>query len=248
MSQDRHRIAASRLPIPPVVALDELRVIKLFANAENTLLETFVRRCAWRRFDAEQCIVSRQAADRDVYFVMRGVVRVVAFSAAGKQLTYRDLQRGEWFGDLSAIDRHPRSADVYACCETLVASLGAQDFLELVHASATVADALLEHLAALVRDLSARLFDLSALGVRNRVRAELLRLAREAGVHANSASLCPAPRHSDIASRVSTYREQVTRELSALAKCGIVERQGGALVVRDVSRLAVLVEQTREGA
>jgi len=231
-----------QLSASPAVPVHELRMFKLFADVEPQLLDTFIRLCAWRRFEAEQCIVSRQAADRDVYFVVRGVVRVVAFSASGRQLTYRDMHRGEWFGDLSAIDSGRRSADVYACCDTVVASLSARDFVELVHASASVSDALLGHLVILVRDLSLRLFDLSTLGVRNRVHAELLRLAREAGVHDNMASISPAPRHSDMASRVSTYREQVTRELSALAKRGIAERLPGTLVIRDVARLARMVE------
>jgi hypothetical protein len=50
--------------------------------------------------------------------------------------------------------------------------------------------------------------------VQNRIHAQLLRLSREAGVQRNSARLDPAPKHADIASQVSTYREQVTRELA----------------------------------
>ncbi len=36
---------------------------------------------------------------------------------------------------------------------------------------------------------------------------------------------------------MSSYREQITRELSALAKAGVVAREDGALVVRDLDRL-----------
>ena len=45
----------------------------------------------------------------------------------------------------------------------------------------------------------------------------------------------------DIASRVSTHREAVTRELNRLSRIGIIERQRGALVVKDVNRLAQMV-------
>jgi CRP/FNR family cyclic AMP-dependent transcriptional regulator len=84
--------------------------------------------------------------------------------------------------------------------------------------------------------------------VQNRIHAEILRLAREAGVERNRARLDPGPKHADIASQVSTYREQVTRELSALAKAGILEKQGAALVVRDVARLEKMVEELRAAA
>jgi hypothetical protein len=40
----------------------------------------------------------------------------------------------------------------------------------------------------------------------------------------------------------------VTRELSALARAGILEKDGAALVVRDVARLAKMVEDVRGAA
>jgi len=107
---------------------------------------------------------------------------------------------------------------------------------------------MLLRLGSLVRELSERVIDLSTLGVQNRIYAELLRLAREAGVTGNTARIDPAPKHTDLASRVSTYREQVTRELSALVRMGIVERGNHALVIRDVTRLERLVEEVRSTA
>ena len=55
----------------------------------------------------------------------------------------------------------------------------------------------------------------------------------------------PAPKHTDLANRVSTYREQVTRELSALARAGVLVRDGGALVVRDMVRLQSMADGGR---
>ena len=63
----------------------------------------------------------------------------------------------------------------------------------------------------------------------------------------NAARIEPGPKHADIASQVSTYREQVTRELSALARAGILGKDGGVLVVRDVKRLEKMVEDVRAG-
>jgi CRP-like cAMP-binding protein len=104
---------------------------------------------------------------------------------------------------------------------------------------------MLNRLVTSVRELTERVFDLSTLGVQNRVHAELLRLAREAGVRGNAARLDPAPKHTELASQVSTYREQVTRELSALVKQGLLERSGHALVITDVARLEKIVTDVR---
>jgi hypothetical protein len=42
---------------------------------------------------------------------------------------------------------------------------------------------------------------------------------------------------------VSTHREAVTRELNRLSRIGIAERQGSALVIKDVDRLAEMVHE-----
>ncbi|HEY8276660.1 MAG TPA: helix-turn-helix domain-containing protein, partial [Methyloceanibacter sp.] len=75
------------------------------------------------------------------------------------------------------------------------------------------------------------------------IQAELLRLANLAPQEGNSARVASAPTHSEIASRISTHREAVTRELNRLARLGLIERKGNALVVKDVRRLAAMVHE-----
>jgi CRP-like cAMP-binding protein len=173
---------------------------------------------------------------------------VTTYSAGGRQVTFRDIGAGEYFGEVAAIDGERRSADVVALESTLVASMPAAVFWRLLREETAVAERILLRLARLVRGLSERVIDLSTLGVQNRIHGELLRLAREAGAAGNTARIDPAPKHAEIASRVSTYREQVTRELSALVKLGILERGDHALVIRDVAALERLVEEVRGAA
>lgn len=222
-----------------------LRTVKLLAGVEPAALEELAQQCRWRRFTEGQRVVSREAPDRDVYLIVAGRVRVTAFSAAGRQVTFRDIRAGDWFGDLAAIDGRARSADVEALDDTVVASLTPALFRRIVHEHPSVSDCVLDRLVGLVRDLSERIFEFSTLGVQNRVQTELLRLAREAGVKDNVARIYPAPKHSDIAGKVSTYREQVTRELSTLVKQGLLRRDNGALVIPDVARLERIVAEVR---
>jgi len=223
-----------------------LRRIRLLEGLAPERLEALARDCAWRNFDAGQRIISRHAKDRDVYFLVSGRVRVTTYSAAGRQVTFQDVGAGEIFGEVAAIDEMPRSADVVALEPALIASMSPAVFRRLLRDEPALCERLLKRLAGLVRRLSERVIDLSTLGVQNRIHAELLRLARDAGVAANSARIDPAPKHADIASQVSTYREQVTRELSTLARRGLLAKDGTALVVRDVARLEKLVVRCAE--
>lgn len=228
-------------PATTVPAVAGLRSIGLLAGVSENIIQSLVADCVCRRYAAGQCIVAKESRDCDVYFILAGTVRVTAYSSTGRQVTYRELHGGEWFGELAAIDHRPRSADVVAYTEAMIASMHADRFVALLGTVPTLADALIRHLVGRVRELSDRLFDLSTLGVEARVEAELLRLARKAGVNGNAARIAPAPRHADIASCLGTYREQVSREVSRLSRMGVLGREPGALLVRDVSRLERLV-------
>ncbi len=222
-----------------------LRGIKLFAGLPDDVLETLSRRCGWRRFAPDQLVIAKEATDRDVYLIVGGKVRVRVLSPGGRLTAFREVGAGEWIGDLAALDGLPRSADIVAIEDSLIATLPPDEFRTLMLKYPNVAECVILRLVALVRDLSDRVYDLSTLGVQNRVHAEILRLAKVAGVAGNVARIDPAPKHTDIASQVSTYREQVTRELSALTRRGLIQRDGSALVVSDVKWLEKLVEDVR---
>jgi CRP-like cAMP-binding protein len=116
-------------------------------------------------------------------------------------------------------------------------------FQELLSAEPRVAQALLPQLVTKIRALTMRVYEFSTLAVKNRIQAELLRLANLAPREGKGARIVPPPTHVEIASRVSTHREAVTRELNHLRRIGLAERRGGALVIKDVDRLAEMVHE-----
>jgi CRP-like cAMP-binding protein len=162
-------------------------------------LDALARQCVWRNYEAGKRIISRNADDRDVYLLVSGRVRITPTRRAA-QVTFRDIPAGEVFGEVAALDEKPRSADVIALDNALLASMAPPVFRRLLADEPLVGGRVMTRLAALVRSLSDRVIDLSTLGVQNRIHAEILRLARAAGVARNRARLEPGPKHADIAS------------------------------------------------
>lgn len=223
-----------------------LRHIALLEGLSQQRLDQLAQRCQWQSIPAGTPLLLRSEEKSDIHFLVSGQLRVTTYSANGRQITFRDSSEGEHFGEIAAIDGRPRSADVVTLKPSVVASLDRLAFLELLREEPLVAERVMRSLAALVRQLSERVIDLSTMGVQNRVHAELLRLAREAGIDdGNRARLDPAPTHAELASRVSTNREQVTREVNALQRAGILAKEGKALVVLDARRLAAMVAEVR---
>ena len=216
--------------------------IAILATLSKESLEKLERRCAWRRYERGEPIVVYLDASDDVFFIVSGEVKVTIYSRAGKAVSFSFMGPGEVFGEYPAIDRGPRSASVEARTSCLVAVLPAEAFRELLRIEPSVAQALLPRLVKKIRTLTTRVYEFSTLAVKNRIQAELLRLARLTPGVGKRARITPAPTHSEIASRVATHREAVTRELNRLARMGLIERTSGALVVEDVERLAELVQ------
>ncbi len=244
LATDHETMRATRQP--EILARQSLHGIDLFQMLDQPQLTDIAGRCQWGIFTANERIIGQELAGSDVYFIVTGRVRVTVFSAAGKEITFRDQQAGETFGELSAIDGKPRSAHVLALDESLVAWMTANDFHAVLSEFPDVARATMLRLTSLVRSLSDRVFEFSTLAVKNRIHAELLRLARSADAEANTVTIRPVPTHSEIASRLSTHREAVTRELNILSQKNIIERNSRKLTVLDVERLAAMVKQIQE--
>jgi len=228
----------------PVSALVGLQKVDLFRGLDRYSLREIAAQCKWIRCKRDQVVIRRDGTDRDVYFVISGMVRVGA-ATGGKRIIFRDVPAGEVFGEHSAIDGHARFADVVALRESLLASMSPETFRAIVAQHASVRERLLRRLTGSVREFADRLLEIGAQPVQQRIWIELLRLARVAGVEANQARLDPAPRFTDIASRVGTTREGVSREVSRLVRERLLERAGTALVAPDIAALERLIGDSR---
>ncbi|HEY0013157.1 MAG TPA: Crp/Fnr family transcriptional regulator [Allosphingosinicella sp.] len=195
-----------------------------------------------------KALVSLGAHSDSVYLVLKGHVRVTLYSLGGREVILRSLGEGALFGELAAIDGQPRSATIVALSNCTLAVIDAAAFREAVTADPESALWLARRLAAQVRDLTERVFELNALRVSSRLHCELLRLCSDAaGGEATHVTIDPAPTHADLAARIGTHREAVTREMGDLAERGILSQERRRITVPDTRALARLVEMVVGG-
>ncbi|MFN3459007.1 MAG: Crp/Fnr family transcriptional regulator [Novosphingobium sp.] len=173
----------------------------------------------------------------DVYLVIEGCVSVSLISAQGRETVLRAIGPGEMFGELAAIDGEPRSADVVAAESSTLLVIPGAAFVDLIGREPVLSLWLARYLAHQVRYLTNRIYELSTMGVGPRLQAELLRLAGEPDAK-GAAAISRVPTQAELAARIGTNRETVTREFSLLVKEGLVVRDGRRIVVPSVERLA----------
>ena len=223
------------------VSSQALACIDLFSELSNEEREKIAAQCNGIAYAPEEIIVSMRDMDNSVYFILSGNVRIATFSYAGKEIAFRDQQAGEFFGEMAAIDDAPRSAHAVSMDASQIAVMTADNFLLLLREHPPVMQKAFTRLATLVRLLSDRIAEFSALGVRNRIRAELLRLADGARTRSNTAKISPVPTHTHIANRISTCREAVTKEIRRLSDSGLIKKSRNCLTITDVEALESIV-------
>ncbi len=216
---------------------------KLLRHLDADKREQVLSLSITKRYRKGEQIVRERDEDHFVHFIDRGRVRVAIYSQNGKEVSFTDLGVGENFGELSAIDGGCRTANVVALTNSVVTSVPRAVFKQLISDNQVVCEALLLQLTKMVRRLSARIFEYSALGVRHRIHAELLRLAHEQMGPDGISRVQVPPTHSELASRVSSHREAVSRELVYLEKEQIISRADGKLIICDINRLTQMVNQ-----
>lgn len=226
--------------------MPSLRTVTLFSGLSEKTLKAIEQKCRWHSCDAGELVINHNDASHDVYFLTEGRARVVIYAADGKAVAFRNIERGDVFGEMAAIDGRPRSAGIEAMSRCTLASLTPECLWVLLKEEPSVVKALLLHFVGQVRNLTDRIFEFSTLVACNRIQAELLRLSRGHERADGSAAIDPAPRQSEIAERISTQREAVAREFSRLTRLGLIKREGNALVVKDVVRLTRMIEEAAQ--
>ncbi len=229
--------------MPTDAAAKDFRANKLFRHMTGQEIEALSSSIEILRYGKGEMILQRHDQDGGIYLLLEGVLLANQYAKSGREVGYRRISPGGYFGEIAAIDGQPRSANIVAVEDVRIARLPQGLVRRLFEMSPNFMRALLEDMAGLTRSLTDRLFELTAVSVACRVDIELLRMATAAGGDGLTAVITPCPTHAELAALLGSQREPVTRELNRLAGLNIVRQTGRTLHVLDVPALAAEIER-----
>ena len=209
-----------------------IETVAFFKGIAGLDIKNLSRQCRWQRHEGGETIIDFEDPSSDIYFVQTGEVRILIRNAAGREMILAEMQAGQVFGEMSAIDGVPRSANVTALTRTDLCIMPAAVLRELIFSSPAVCDRILRLLTGRMRSMNVRLTEHSMLDLKHRLIAELLRLSHPRANHPGERMISPPPFHHDLSARIGCRREQVSRELSVLVHDGSLEKTRGALVLK----------------
>ena len=228
--------------------MQNLNEIPLFASLSQDVARKFAKSCSWRDYGEHELVIDIEDESTDIRFVVMGSVRIIVRIAVGKEVILGEMGEGSFFGEISAIDGSPRSANVTTLTRARICTMPASVFRTILSEEPDVAMKILVMFAGRVRSLNLRLAEHSFLQAKHRLYSELMRLSKPRASNPNHRIVSPPPTQRELAERIGTRREVVSRELNSLERAGYIEKARGGIVIAKVDELQRRISEGWEGA
>jgi len=196
--------------------------------------------CEIRQFRQNELVVTREDQNKSVFLVISGTYSIEITINENQELRYADLSQNEFFGEMSAIDGMPRSADVRCRTDGEVAELKADDFEQLLLIEPQLSLRLLKLLTTRLRQSNQRLQDFSTTSPNTRVIQQIIQLVRPSSDKPGEWIISPTPKHDEIAAWTGTSKDFVRSILGKLIHDNILVRRNRDMIVLDLFSLKSL--------
>ena len=210
-----------------------LKSVPLFSRLGEASLDAILRLTRRKRFRKDEIIFHEKEMGDSLFVILHGRVKVAIFGDDGKEVTLSVLSEGDFFGEMSVLDLEPRSATVIAEADCEFLSLQRDDFLRTLDHDPGMSKSLIQVLADRLRKANHQISTLALLDVYGRVARVIQELAEEEGKRLKDGRVVVRrPTHMDIAHRIGSSRETVTRMMRDLEENGHIETVGREIFLR----------------
>ncbi|HEY8599250.1 MAG TPA: Crp/Fnr family transcriptional regulator [Thermomicrobiales bacterium] len=173
-----------------------------------------------------------------VHIAATGRLKIIRTAADGRQIVLRLIQPGEPFGVAGGWGAVTYPASARALDHAVVLQLPAREFSRYLHRHPALALAVLNDLAARLREAEARILDAETANVEARIARALLRLVGPVTPGGTAQSVVLS--RQDLADLTGTTLSTASRVLSARHRRGIVLALRERVTILDAAALAVL--------
>jgi CRP/FNR family transcriptional regulator len=217
-----------------------LRSTALFGELDERTLGALAERAVERRYARDEVLFLAGEEARGLYVVVEGAVRAFRAGLDGREQVIHVERAGATVAELPVFDDGPYPSTVAADEATSVLFIDKQDVRRLSLEHPEIALAALKLVAGRLRRCAELVETLSLREVGQRLARFLLAEARRGGTRAGSSGLRVELSHTNqqIAARVGSVREVVSRAFTRLQHDGLVRLEGRLLTIPDEKALA----------
>ncbi len=195
---------------------------------QDDLLQAMASRGGVKRFPAQAVLINESDESDSVYIVLSGRVKVYGASEDGREVVYATQGPGEYFGEIT-LDGGVRSASVMTLEPTTCVVVPGAQMREFLGSHPEFALHLVRKLIGMVRQATDNVKSLALQDVYGR----LVRLLNALAVAEPDGRLVVTERltQQDIADRIGSSREMISRIFKQLTEGGYVAVEGRRIVL-----------------
>ena len=191
-----------------------------------------------RKFQTGDTLFHEGDASDWLAVLLSGRVKASYFTETGQEIVLGIRDPGDLLGDLSALDREPRSATVSAMEPVEVLTLTGDEFRAQLEAQPEIAMTLINTLISRLRDADVKRVEFGAYDSIGRVARRLVELADRFGEESKEGLIITVPlSQQELAGWTGSSRESVAKALQALRRLGWIDTNRRQFVVKDLAAL-----------
>jgi CRP/FNR family transcriptional regulator len=234
------------MPKTTISRLPALKRVPLFSALSERELQFLAERAVAHRYAAGELVFSESDPCEGLYVIESGTVKIFQNSADGREQILGIERAGSSLGEVPVFDGGPHPVSADASSEAVLLLIRKEDFRSLCLKHPDVPLKLLEVLGRRQRHLVNLVNELSFSTVRGRLAAYLLRRARLEGERTpGGVRFTLQANNREIAARIGTVRDLVSRNLGRLQAEGLIQLEGRSVTVPDLAALEAEILGTR---
>ena len=196
-----------------------LEQVPLFSGLDPGDLAAIERQAVRKRYRRNTVIIEQGDEANTLYFLIDGRVKVYAVGDDGKEVVFGEKGVGSYVGELGLLAGGTRSASVQTLEDSEFLVLTQDSFNRIIAAHPQISRILMRDLAKRACELSD---DVSAFALLD-VYGRIVKLLTSSAVDESGRRITGRLTHQDIADRVGSSREMVSKILKDLKVGGYIE-------------------------
>ena len=173
--------------------------------------------------------------------IVSGRVTAIAYSYEGDETWLGEYGPGEFVGLLPFLTHKVSAFEIRAEIPVTLYDVSPQSMTALMRVSKPLCTKISSDVARRLSQSVTQIIDLETLSVKGRICTELLRLSLPIGVNPDHQIIRPSPVFTELARRLNSTRETVSRTISELQRKGLLTRRPGALIIENPQKLKTVV-------
>jgi len=169
--------------------------------------------------------------------IISGTANARINSERGDQTWVDQFKPDDFFGHISLLTQAPVDFEMTAESDMKALFVPAHKIKTLLASDNVFSVTLAQNLAERLSIMMSRLVEAATLSSSGRVCAELLRLSNPVGVEPDKLIVRPIPVFVELALRINSSRETVSRTINGLQKSGVLSREPGAILIHKPGEL-----------